>query len=100
MAIGTKNFGESNDYFYLRRFSEGYFDSTITPDSKTLSENEMLKALWGERYIDMISPVTTENGEVRIFTDDNKFISQDCLHLTKDGAAFYARALDLEKIFE
>ncbi|MBR3576268.1 MAG: acyltransferase [Clostridia bacterium] len=99
-AIGTKNFGESNDYFYLRRFSEGYFDSTVMPDSKTLSENEKLKNLWGEKYIDMIAPVTTENGKVRIFTDDNKFISQDCRHLTKDGASFYARALDLEKIFE
>ena len=68
--------------------------------SQELEENEKLKNLWGERYIDMISPVTTENGEVRIFTDDNKFISQDCRHLTKDGAAFYARALDFSKIFE
>lgn len=99
-AIGTKNFGESNDYFYLRRFSKGYFDSTVTPTSKILEENEMLKNLWGERYIDMIAPIMDENGKVPIFSEDNKFISQDCRHLTKAGATFYARILDFSQWLE
>ena len=36
---------------------------------------------------------------VRVFTPDKKYISQDCRHLTKAGAKWYASVLDFDKIF-
>ena len=52
------------------------------------------------RTIDMISYVKNEDGNIRVFTDDYHFISQDTRHLTKAGAQYYSRMIDLEKIFK
>ena len=55
--------------------------------------------MWGEYYIDMITPVLAENGQVSVFTPSGKFISQDCHHLTQAGAVYYADIIDFENIF-
>lgn len=44
--------------------------------------------------IDLIEMVRQPNGKVRVFSDDGKFISQDCRHLTKAGAKFYANRIN------
>ena len=41
----------------------------------------------------------TDDGNIRVFTPNNKFISQDCRHLTKHGAIYYASIIDFDKIF-
>ncbi len=43
------------------------------------------KEKYEDHYIDMLAPVMITDTKVRVFTDDNKFISQDCSHLTKAG---------------
>lgn len=43
--------------------------------------------------------VRQPNGKVRVFSDDGKFISQDCRHLTKAGAKYYAKMIDWKKLF-
>lgn len=48
--------------------------------------------------IDMIEPVIADE-KVMVFTDDHYYISQDCSHLTKNGAKYYAEKLDLGKFF-
>lgn len=96
-GIGNKSFGSSNGIIYVKRFSKNYFDTTIKIVDSFVEENMLRKNQWKENYIDMLSPVTMADEKVRVFTDENKFISQDCAHLTKYGAQFYAKILDISK---
>lgn len=98
-GIGTKNFGENNDRIYIKRFTDGYFDLTVKPTQNIVDEQQQLKQMWQEHYIDMMSPLMNNEGEIRVFTDDHKYISQDCRHLTIQGAKYYARIIDFDKIF-
>ena len=41
--------------------------------------------------------VRQQDGKVRVFSDDGRFISQDCRHLTKAGAQYYAKLMDWNK---
>lgn len=45
----------------------------------------MEKSVGGD-YIDLLTPAMTDQNHVRVFTDDNRYISQDCRHLTPAGA--------------
>ena len=94
-VVGTKNFGASNGYVYSRRFTEDYYQTDVIVADSFWQRNAQQKAQYGEQYIDMLEPVCTKEGYVRVFTDDGKFISQDCRHLTQFGAAYYASILDL-----
>lgn len=98
-GIGTKNYGSNNGNIYSKRFSSDYYEQTVPLDMGYEELNERWKQEWGEKYIDMISPVL-ENGRVKVFTDNRKYISQDCRHLTKDGAVYYTKLLNLDKYFE
>lgn len=104
--VGYKNFGSSNGIIYNHRQSEDYFEQSITLDEEVLNNNQILKQTYGDHYIDMIQPVQNEDGSIRVFTDDHYFISQDCRHLTKFGAQYYACIMDLswilngEKMYE
>lgn len=98
-GIGIKRFGNSNNNIYQRRFDEDYLQQTakVPDDIYKLYVTE--KEMWGEYYIDMITPVLAENGQVSVFTPSGKFISQDCHHLTQAGAVYYADIIDFENIF-
>ena len=43
--------------------------------------------------------IRNEDGSIPVFTDNNKVISFDCRHLTQDGCKYYAKILELNKIF-
>lgn len=97
-GIGTKRYGETNGNVYSHRNDEDYFQQTVSYGSVAeLYDAE--KKLFGENYIDFITPIVHENRGVPAFTDAGKFISQDCAHLTQAGAQYYARILDLRELF-
>lgn len=48
----------------------------------------------------MIDLVLRQNGTVQVFTDDGRFISQDCRHLTRAGAQYYAKLMNWKIIFK
>jgi peptidoglycan/LPS O-acetylase OafA/YrhL len=97
-GIGTKSFGENNGNIYNRRYFDNYYELTASYDLvKETYEEE--KSIWGNNYIDFIEPILQENGEVTVFTDAGKYISQDCRHLTRAGAQYYARLFDFTSIF-
>lgn len=50
-------------------------------------------------YINLINKIQNEDGLVRVFTPEHKFISQDCRHLTEMGAEYYAEILELDQYF-
>ena len=98
-GIGNKNFGSSNGIVYARRFSKDYYNTTITISKSFDEENQKRKSEWDEHYIDMLSYVKNADNSVRVFTDNHTFISQDCMHLTQEGAKYYASVIDFSKIF-
>lgn len=98
-GIGTKTFGSNNGVIYSHRNEPDYFSTTIIPKQEFLEEREQEIEWWGGHYVDMMAPVQTLDGSIRVFTPNQKFISQDCTHLTEDGAKYYASIMNFEHIF-
>lgn len=99
-GIGTKNFGACNGIIYRRRFNSDYLCQSIDMIEGYNELNEIWRSKWGEdNYIDLIEPVRVRGNKVRVFTDEGKFISPDTQHFCQDGAQWYAKVLDWEKIW-
>jgi len=62
--------------------------------------NERLRKKYSDIYIDMITMVQKQDGRMPVFSDDGRFISQDCRHLTKAGAQYYAKLMDWNRFLE
>lgn len=98
--IGEKNFGECNGQVYRHRYSVEYHKQTIGMEEGYAEKNEQLKKAYPNCFIDLIEMVRQPNGKVRVFSDDGKFISQDCRHLTKAGAKFYADRINWSRFLK
>ena len=94
-VVSNKLYGYSNGIIYSHRFDDDYFDQTVALQTELMEHNNKLSKLYGDHYIDLIKPLEENEGSIHVFTDDNKYISQDCEHLTQSGAKYYARILDL-----
>lgn len=100
VIVGEKNFGASNGQIYAKRNQPDYFQQSVIMEPGFAEKNERLKAIYGKRYLDMIALVANEDGTVRVFSDDNRYISADCGHLTKGGACFYGKLINWDKYME
>ena len=98
-GIGTKNFGNCNNQFYAKRWNDEYFASVAVLPWEYRRANEIAKEHWNDNYIDLISPAMVDSVHVRVFTPEHKYISQDCRHLTRAGAKWYAKNLRLDRLF-
>ena len=98
-GIGTKNFGMSNGNIYRKRHSPDYFEQSIEPSAELIRVNELLKASWGENYIDFVELSLDSNGRIPLFTREHKYISEDCNHFTQNGAVHFAKRIPWGKIF-
>ena len=74
------------------------YNQTITLEEKVLKHNNKLQEQYKDHFINMIAPVQTSTGKVKVFTNDKHFISQDCRHLTRFGAIYYSEILNLSWI--
>lgn len=92
-VVGTKNFGKNNGIFFNYKGEDRYQQRTNI-DAAILAANETGKKEWGHRYIDLIGLVINSDSTMPVFTPEGKFISQDCRHLTKRGAQYYAHLLN------
>ncbi len=99
-GIGIKNFGESNGIIYSHRKADNYFNQTIRIDRRYFEINNRMKAQWGNQYVDLLKLSLMKDSSVVVFSDEQKFISQDCRHLTQNGAKYYARIIDFYQIFK
>jgi peptidoglycan/LPS O-acetylase OafA/YrhL len=88
-VIGIKNFGMNNGYFYNHRSGQ-YFHQRTALAPGMFEKNETIRTYTPGRYLDLMGKVMDEDRKVPVFTPDGRFISQDCRHLTKAGAGFYA----------
>lgn len=96
--IGNKNYGESNGIIYARKGSDNYYSQSVNVPLKLKEQNQVEASHWSSHYVDMLAPVTNAEGKIHVFTDDKKFISQDCRHLTEAGAKYYARILNIKDL--
>jgi len=93
--VGNKVFGNSNGIIYSNRNKSWYYEQTVKLSDDFVLQNNAMRGIYGTHYIDMIGPLI-EGNDIKVFSDDNFYISQDCWHLTKYGAQYYSRILDLE----
>jgi peptidoglycan/LPS O-acetylase OafA/YrhL len=95
--VGTKSFGSNNGLFYNKRRSDSYCGQRVDIGQECRQLNNEMKDEWGDKYIDLIGMVVDSSGAVPVFTDDCMFISQDCKHLTRAGAKYFAKLLDSDQ---
>ena len=96
MVVGDKSFGEHNGHLYAKRHRPDYFEQTVEPlgGEAFLNLNRRFRDFYGERFIDLMGLVKSEDGRVRVFPPDGHFISPDGKHLTRAGARFFAGRID------
>ena len=99
LVVGNKNFGFSNGIIYSRRGRNDYYDSTINLNDEIKVQNLKMIEKYGDKYIDVLKCVSSTENTVNVFTQDGKFISQDCRHLTKNGAAYISDRIDWDRLF-
>lgn len=82
-VLGVKNFGWNNNFVKLGNFGS---ESMVTPRKTILSFNDSAKSKVGG-YVDVLELISND-GRVRIFDDNGKFITYDTNHLTRSGAKY------------
>lgn len=92
IMIGDKNFGYNSNALFNRLDSKKRCDIKVSILPSVIKGNEQLKAYYKERYVDIIGLVG-EAQKMPAFTDECRLISQDCRHLTPDGAKFIGAIL-------
>lgn len=102
VVVGSKNFGENNGHIYAKRHRPDYFDQVVEPEGGEayLKQNARFHEFYEERYLDMMSMVLNDAGQVRVFTPDHHFISADCRHLSLGGARFFAERIDWNRYLQ
>jgi len=93
IIVGSKRFGYSLGQVYAKRNQENYYQSTVSIEDWYFTQNDEFAKKCCGHYIDLLTPVRVTETGVRVFTDDYKIISQDCEHLTQNGAKLYAKLL-------
>ena len=102
VIVGEKNFGVSNGQVYVRRGQADYFEQYVKVEDKGryIERNEKFASLYGGRYLDLMSLVSDEKKQVRVFLPDHYYMSADCRHLSKRGAVFFSGRIDWSKYIQ
>lgn len=97
-CVGTKNFGVNNGIFYNYLGSD-YCNQRTLMEKGYIESNNKLKKEWKDKYIDLVNLVVDKDFTIPVFTPECKFISQDCRHLTKSGAQYFASLIETQPNF-
>ena len=98
-VVGDKWLGVSNGMIYSRRFFNGYYDQQLTIPREMHNKLAQERVAYHGKYIDIMGLLSPDGIHIPVFTDDKKFISQDCKHFTQGGARYVARGIDLQACF-
>ena len=82
-VLGVKNFGWNNNFVKLGNFGS---DSMVTPRKTIVSFNDFAKNKVAG-YVNVMELISND-GRVRIFDENGKFITYDTNHLTRSGAKY------------
>ncbi len=94
--VGLKNFGANNGIYYNRKNNPDYCSQRTKMITGILERNELLKKQWKNKYIDVMGSIIDKKNTIPVFTNQCKFISQDCKHFTKSGATYFGEIIDLK----
>lgn len=94
IEVGSKRFGQCLGQIYAQRSRPNYHYLSANLDLAYFEHNDLMREKYAERFIDMLTPVRTGTESVRVFSNNNKIISQDTEHLTQNGAKYYAKLLE------
>ena len=94
VVVGEKYFGETMSQVYSRRYCDDYFDTELHIPEELIQKNSSLEGTYKERFLNLLSFSSKDGIVCRVFTDDHKFMSCDCTHLTQAGAKFFADLID------
>lgn len=102
VIVGEKNFGVSNGQVYAKRNKPEYFNQYIDVEDpgRFIVQNRHFADIYGKRFLDLMSMVTNEKKQVRVFSPDHHFISADCSHFSKGGALYFAQIIDWSKYID
>ncbi len=102
IIVGEKNFGQTNGQIYIRRYRDDYFDTYVDVEdyNRFIVQNKRFAKKYGDRYLDMMKYIVNNSNQVRVFTPDHHFISFDCVHLSKEGAIYFAGLIDWNKYMD
>lgn len=92
--VGYKMFGQSmGPAFVSLRYGVDNNSLTyaLTPNQCSMIHREAM--VFGDRFINILTPLQVRNNEVTVTTPDGKLISHDGIHLTKAGAKYLASLL-------
>lgn len=95
--VGTKYFGKSQGVFFCRRFGANGHSQFVPLPQQFIDRNAKEKEECGRKgvgFVDLIGAIANRDGDIPVFSDEGKFISQDCRHLTHGGAVFLAKKLN------
>ena len=99
--VGLKSFGQNFiGNVYNKRYTSTYFVRCVKESIYSSNINRAEKQLFANEFIDMMAPIMKKDGSIRLFTDENKLITQDGVHLTKAGAKLYAEKLNVWQYLE
>lgn len=98
--VGTKSWGYVNGNVYNNnRYGDDYFLQTVRIPETQVQRNIDDKAIFGDKYIDLLSFLQNGNQEIPIFTPSKKFYTHDGLHLTEAGAKTLTEIIDVATLF-
>ena len=98
--VGDKRYFSSPCLIYNKRFNgDTYYEQKENITNDIANRNIKEQEIFGDRFVNMMDVVKDDFGQYRIFTPDHKLISHDGLHLSKAGARYYAKRLNISKLF-
>lgn len=94
--IGTKGAIWNPNYLYaFKRKTKEYYQTKVIPNDKFQIITNAEKRIYGRRFIDLMSYIKDSDGKVPLFSPNKKFILVDGGHLTREGAKFLAKRINV-----
>lgn len=93
IVIGTKNFGWNINAVMLLNEKERYqYRAPILTEYAALNR-EQLEFMPPDYFVNLLGIISDDQGRVPVFTPNRKIISQDRMHLTKEGARYIGQLI-------
>ncbi len=99
LVVGPKNFGRNNDIFFNRYSAAERCNLRTAVTQDIVSVNLQLRDSLAGKYLDLLALLADKDGKVPVFTPGCKLISQDCRHLTREGAKYAGSLLANDTVF-
>lgn len=100
LVVGTKNFGSNISWVFNTSNANNRCSIKVSMEPNYIPANNKYKLQIVNRYVDLIGLLIDKNNQVSVFTPQCKLISQDCKHLTQDGAKYLGSLLVNDSAFK